>query len=348
MFTNSPKSQGFTFPAEWQKHDATWLTFPHNDHSWQGDKLQKMYPQYFALIKAISVGEKVALNVNNQALKSFIESQLELYGIDKNQIELHIHPTNDAWCRDHGPAFLTNPNSQQKMLVDWGYNAWGGKYPPFQDDDALPKNIAKIRNIPFVSPDIIMEGGSVEFNGAGTLLTSKSCLLNKNRNPHLSQSQIEEYLQHFYGVEQILWVNDGIIGDDTDGHIDDTVRFVNKNTVVAATEKNKLDDNYEVLNENLQLLKKMRLPNGEKLNIVELPMSAPLVIDDFRTPASYANFYICNAGVLVPTFGCKQDDEALKIFSELFTDRPVIGLSSENIIWGQGNFHCLTQQEPAI
>ncbi len=341
-----PKQNKYYFPAEWHSHEATWITFPHNDHSWQGDKLHAMYPEYFALIREISKGEKVYINVNNEELKQFILLQLPIYGIDEKQIVFHLHPTNDAWCRDHGPAFLIHKETNEKLIVDWGYNAWGGKYPPFNDDDHLPTAIANFKNLPKVSPGIIMEGGSVEFNGKGTVLTSRSCLLNVNRNPHLSQSEIEQYLCDYYGLEQVLWVSDGIVGDDTDGHIDDTVRFVNEDTVVAVVENNPDDENYAVLSKNLEELKQMRLLNGKPLNIVELPMPDAVVIDDFRAPGSYANFYICNAGVLVPIFDCPQDSIALQILRNLFTDRPVIGLSAKQIIWGQGSFHCLTQQEP--
>jgi len=338
----------FYFPAEWHPHKATWITFPHNDHSWQGDKLQGMYPEYFALIREISKGEKVCINVNSEKLEIFIQSQLTKYEIDANQIIFHRHKTNDAWCRDHGPAFLIDRENKEKLIVDWGYNAWGGKYPPYNDDNDLPNAIAQFLKLPSVSPGIIMEGGSVEFNGKGTVLTSRSCLLNPNRNPHLNQAQIEQYLKDFYGVEQVLWVSDGIVGDDTDGHIDDTVRFVNEDTVVAVVENNPNDDNYKVLQKNLSELKEMKLLNGKSLNIVELPMPDAVVIDDFRAPGSYANFYICNAGVLVPIFDCPQDEIALNILRGLFTDRPVIGLSAKQIIWGQGSFHCLTQQEPDI
>ncbi|MEY2793575.1 MAG: Agmatine deiminase [Bacteroidota bacterium] len=341
-----PSDNQFYFPAEWHRHEATWITFPHNDHSWQGEKLKAMYPEYFTLIREISKGERVCINVNNDDLKNFIKSQLSVYEIDEKQIIFHLHATNDAWCRDHGPAFLLNKKTNEKLIVDWGYNAWGGKYPPFNDDNSLPLAIAKFKNMASVSPGIIMEGGSVEFNGRGTVLTSRSCLLNPNRNPHLSQSQIEDYLCKYYGVEQVLWVSDGIVGDDTDGHIDDTVRFVNEDTVVAVVENNPNDDNYEVLAKNLSELKQMRLLNGKPLNIVELPMPEAVIIDGFRAPGSYANFYICNAGVLVPTFGCPQDQIALDILSNLCKDRPVIGLSAKQIIWGQGSFHCLTQQEP--
>ena len=342
-----PKEQGYFFPAEWHPHIATWITFPHNDHSWQEEKLSKMYPEYFALIKAISIGEQVRINVNSEDLKSFVESQLPVYGIDPSKIEFNIQKTNDAWCRDHGPAFLVKERSSDRLLVDWEYNAWGGKYPPFEEDNSLPQTIASVLSLPSVSPGIIMEGGSVDFNGAGTVLTSRSCLLNPNRNPDLNQAQIEEYVMNYYGVSQVLWVSDGIVGDDTDGHIDDTVRFVNSNTVIAMVEANELDENHAVLAANLKELKQMIVLDGSLLQIVEIPMPDAVVIDGFRAPGSYANFYICNAGVLVPIFGCPQDEIALGILGELFTDRPVIGLSAREIIWGQGSFHCLTQQEPA-
>ncbi|CAM3483516.1 agmatine/peptidylarginine deiminase [Aquirufa ecclesiirivi] len=343
---SSPKERGFFFPAEWHPHEATWITFPHNDHSWQGDKLSNMYPEYFALIKAISQGEKVKINVNHEALKDFILGELLTYKIDPQQVELFIRPTNDAWCRDHGPAFLIKNDSSERLLIDWGYNAWGGKYPPFDADNQIPQAIAQDLGIEFQSPGIIMEGGSVEFNGKGTVLTSRSCLLNPNRNPQLNQAQIENYLKGYYGVDQVLWVSDGIVGDDTDGHIDDTVRFVNENTVITMVEPNLEDENHAVLAQNLSELKEMRLLDGSPLNIIEIPMPEAVVIDEFRAPGSYANFYICNAAVIVPIFDCPQDAVALDILSQLFTDRPVIGLSAREIIWGQGSFHCLTQQEP--
>lgn len=343
---STPREEGFYFPAEWHPHVSTWITFPHNDHSWQGDKLGHMYPEYFALIRTISTGEIVNIQVNDADLALFIESQLPIYGIDAAQIRLHIRPTNDAWCRDHGPAFLIHTQSDERLIVDWEYNAWGGKYPPFGDDNASPKAIAETLGLRAVSPGIVMEGGSVDFNGAGTVLTSRSCLLNPNRNPHLSQAEIEQYLCDYYGVQQVLWVSDGIVGDDTDGHIDDTVRFVNSNTVIAMVEPRVDDENHAVLAQNLVELKEMRLLNGEPLNIIEIPMPDPVVIDDFRAPGSYANFYICNAGLIVPTFDCPQDAFALDTLAQLFPDRAVIGLSAKQIIWGQGSFHCLTQQEP--
>lgn len=346
--TPTPKSLGFTFPAEWHPQRATWLTFPHNDASWQGEKLAKMRPQYLAFIKAISERQNVGLVVNDENLKSFIVQELDAIGVDLNKIEYLVKPTNDAWCRDHGPAFLINPDTKEKMIVDWGHNAWGGKYPPYHNDNETPQAIASYLGLPYVTPGIIMEGGSVEFNGAGSILTSKSCLLNKNRNPHLTQSQIEEYLFDFYGAEQVLWVEDGIAGDDTDGHIDDTTRFVNEDTVVACVENDINDENHQILDTNLKILKNMRLLNGKQLNVIELPMPKAVVIDDFRTPGSYANFLICNAGVIVPVFNNPNDQIALDILDTAFPDKKIIPLLATEIIWGQGSFHCLSQQEPLV
>jgi agmatine deiminase len=344
--TPTPKERGYSFPAEWAPHRATWLTFPHNDASWQGDKLAKMLPQYLQLIKAISQGEKVGIVAHSPLLKAQITERLEEVGVDLGQVEWVIKPTNDAWCRDHGPAFLKHTEKGSKLLVNWEHNAWGGKYPPYDDDNRTPLAIAEHLGLEVVSPGIVMEGGSVEFNGRGTLLTSRSCLLNPNRNPHLTQAQIEEYLYHFYGVEQVLWVEDGIVGDDTDGHIDDTARFVDEDTVVACVEHNPEDENYEVLQTNLRLLKQMRLLNDKPLNVIELPMPKAVLIEGFRAPGSYANFLICNAGVLVPVFDNPHDELALRILEQAFPERNVIPLSASEIIWGQGSFHCLSQQEP--
>lgn len=346
--TITPKQLGFYFPPEWYPHRATWLTFPHNEASWQGEKLAKMLPQYIAFINEISKGERVGIVADNPRLKLEISAMLENAGTDLNQIEFVLKRTNDAWCRDHGPAFLINPDTKKKLIVDWEHNAWGGKYPPYDDDNHTPQAIAEHLGLLSVSPGIVMEGGSVEFNGAGSLLTSRSCLLNPNRNPFYNQEQIEEYLCNYYGVEQILWVEGGIEGDDTDGHIDDTTRFVNEDTVVACVEHNTNDENYVMLQTNLGLLKNMRLLSGKQLNVVELPMPAPLVVDGLRTPGSYANFLICNAGVIVPVFNNEKDDQAIQILESVFPNRKVIPLSATDIIWGQGSFHCLSQQEPEV
>jgi len=346
--TGTPKEKGYYFPAEFAPHTATWLSWPHKEASWPG-KMDTIFPSYAKFIKALTAGEKVCINVKDEMMKSFATGHLEKEKLDLNKVEFFFHPTNDAWCRDHGPAFLINPAAEQKkVIVDWGYNAWGNKYPPYDLDDVIPTLIAKSYGIPVYHPGMVMEGGSVEFNGKGTLLTSTACLLNKNRNPQLNQDQIETYLRSYYGVDQILWVDEGIVGDDTDGHIDDTVRFVNEDTVITVVEENKADENYQLLQHNLKQLQQMRLLNGKQLNIVELLMPEELVYEDQRLPCSYANFYIANKSVIVPTFRSNRDDKALQVIQGCFPNRQVIGIDSTDIIWGLGSFHCLSQQEPEV
>jgi agmatine deiminase len=344
----TPAELGYYFPAEFAPHTSTWLSWPHKEESWPG-KIHTIFPRYAEFIKYVAIGERVNINVADETMKIFAASHLVAAGVDMNQISFHYFPTNDAWCRDHGPAFLINPNADvKKVLVKWDYNAWGNKYPPHDLDNQIPIRIAAHLGIPCFKPGIVMEGGSVEFNGKGTLLTSKACLLNENRNPHLNQAQIERFLQDYYGVNHILWVGDGIIGDDTDGHIDDITRFVNEDTVVTVVEENKQDENHLILAENLEMLKQMRLENGKQLNIVELPMPSPVIWEEQRLPASYANFYIANHAVVVPTFRDKNDQKALDILTQCFPDRKVVGVDSTDIIWGLGSFHCLSQQEPAV
>lgn len=345
---NTPLALGYSFPPEFAPHFATWLSWPHKEASWPG-KINAIYPFYAEFIKELSNVERVHINVSDEKMKDFALQHITASGADLSKVFFFYHPTNDAWCRDHGPAFLINATAKdKKVIVDWNYNAWGNKYPPYDLDDVVPTLIAKAYDMPVFHPGIVMEGGSVEFNGKGTILTSESCLLNPNRNPHLSRQQIEEYLYQYYGMQQVLWVPDGIVGDDTDGHIDDTIRFVNEDTVIAVVEENKSDDNYELLQKNLEALKKMRLLSGKQLNIIELPMPDPVIYEDQRLPASYANFYIANGIVVVPIFRCDKDDRALAIIQQSFPDRKIIGIDSTDIIWGLGSFHCLSQQEPYI
>jgi agmatine deiminase len=346
--TPTPKQLGYYFPAEFSPHEATWLSWPHKGESWPG-KIDTVYKPYSAFIKELVKGEKVRINVNDGKMSAFATEKLMEAGVDLSKVEFFIHPTNDAWCRDHGPAFLINPAAgQKKMIVDWGYNAWGNKYPPYDLDDLIPTLIARHYHLPVVYPGIVMEGGSVDFNGKGTLITSTCCLLNQNRNPQLNREQVEHFLYDFYGVDQVLWIHEGIIGDDTDGHIDDTVRFVNEDTVIVAVEENNQDENYPLLKKNLALVKTLRLTRNRQLNIVELPMPDELIYQDQRLPASYANFYIANQSVIVPTFRCKNDERALQILADCFPGRNVVGIDSTDLIWGLGSFHCLSQQEPAV
>jgi len=344
----TPAELGYYFPAEFAPQESMWLSWPHKEESWPG-KIDTIYAPYSLFIKEVAKGQKVNINVANAAMKNFAVGHLEKAGVNLAQIRFHFFPTNDAWCRDHGPAFLINPKAEEKKaLVKWEYNAWGEKYPPHDLDNQIPIKIAAELGIPCFRPGIVMEGGSVEFNGKGTLLTSEACLLNENRNPNLNQAQIEKFLCDYYGVNHILWVGDGIVGDDTDGHIDDITRFVNSDTVVTAVEENKSDENHHLLQENLDRLKKMRLEDGKQLNIVELPMPSSVIYEDQRLPASYANFYIANESVIVPTFRDKNDQKALDILTNCFPTRRVVGIDSTDIIWGLGSFHCLSQQEPAV
>jgi agmatine deiminase len=344
----TPKELGYYFPAEFAPHDATWLSWPHKEASWPG-KIASIYPFYARFISVLTKSEQVNININDEQTRAAATRFIREAGADLDKVKFFLHPTNDAWCRDHGPAFLVNPAAaQQKVIVDWGYNAWGNKYPPYDLDDVIPTLIAKHYDIPVYHPGIVMEGGSVEFNGKGTVLTSTACLLNPNRNPHLNQEQIEGYLMDYYGVDQVLWVDEGIVGDDTDGHIDDTVRFVNEDTVLTVIEQDRNDENYALLQHNLKQLQKMRLLNGKQLNIVELPMPPKLEYEDQRLPCSYANFYIANKSVIIPVFNAQADDKALQIIQSCFPDRNVVGIDSRDIIWGLGSFHCLSQQEPSV
>ncbi|MDA0315494.1 MAG: agmatine deiminase family protein [Bacteroidetes bacterium] len=344
----TPASLGYYFPAEFARQEAIWLSWPHEEETWPG-KIETIYAPYSQFVAEVAQGQRVHIHVADEAMKNQAIEHLQRVGTKMDQVFFHFFPTNDAWCRDHGPAFLINPNAAiPKVLVKWNYNAWGEKYPPHDLDNQIPIRIAEELDIPYFTPGIVMEGGSVEFNGKGTLLTSKACLLNPNRNPHLNQEQIEQYLCDYYGVRHILWLGDGILGDDTDGHIDDITRFVNADTVVTVVEENKADGNYDILQENLHLLQQMRLENGKPLNVVELPMPSPVIWEGQRLPASYANFYIANEVVVVPTFREKNDQKALDILSTCFPTRRVVGIDSSDIIWGLGSFHCLSQQEPAV
>jgi agmatine deiminase len=343
---STPKSLGYYFPAEFAPHQSTWLSWPHKEASWPG-KIETIFPSYVAFIKTLVRFEEVNINVVDLAMQQKATAMLEAAGVDLSKVHFHLHPTNDAWCRDHGPAFLLNNlDKSKKAIVDWNYNAWGNKYPPFDLDDVIPTLIGNKLGLPVFNPGIIMEGGSVDFNGVGTVITSTACLLNPNRNPHLNQSQIEQYLMDYYGQDQVLWVDEGIVGDDTDGHIDDTVRFIYEDTVVTVIEENKQDENYALLQHNLKQLKEMRLLNGKQLNIVELPMPDPVIWEDQMLPASYANFYIANQQVVVPTFRSDKDEKVLQIVQQCFPDREIVGIDSTDIIWGLGSFHCLSQQEP--
>lgn len=335
----------FHMPAEWATHRATWLSYPHNENSWPG-KIETIFPSYNLFIKTLAEDEEVHISVLDQKMADEVSAVLRGIGADMKNVFLHQFKTNDAWCRDHGPAFLVDESGKCAAMVNWRYNAWGGKYPAELDNE-IPRLIHSVYpELQLLDADIVMEGGSIDVNGVGDLLTTTSCLLNPNRNPQLNQSQIEQYLCKYYGVQNVIWLGDGIMGDDTDGHVDDLSRFVSEDTIVTAVEEDKWDENYQPLQDNLKLLNACRLANGKQPTVVELPMPDVVTYEDQRLPASYANFYIANGKVIFPTYKCVTDTRAAYILEDCFPDREIIGIDSTDIIWGLGSFHCLSQQMP--
>lgn len=333
-------------PAEWEPHAGTWLAWPHNKEHWPG-KFEPIPRVYSEIIRALlKGGERVFLCVNDEKMGREARDILALSKEEQEAVQFFHIPTDASWSRDHGPIFVRDAMGQL-VITDWIFNAWGGKYPPWDKDDAVPQKISEQLKIPAIQSGIVFEGGSIDVNGKGTLLTTEQCLLNKNRNPSLNREQIEKYLHDFLGAANILWLKEGIIGDDTDGHIDDIARFTDPQTVVCAVEQNIQDENHEILRKNFEDLKKMKDQNGKALRIVPIPMPAPVIYEGQRLPASYANFYIANKAVLVPTFNCKQDEETLKIFTQLFPTRKIIPINCADLIWGLGTIHCSTQQQPS-
>src|SRR6266478_2914212 len=347
--TQTPAQLGYRTPAEWEPHAATWLSWPRREGISFPDSFDDVLPTLREMVAALIESEPVCINVINGAHEAEARAVLDV--LPQEGITYYEIPTNEPWCRDHGPIFLTRNADPKLAIVDWDYNAWGNKYPPFNLDEVVPTRVAEILKVPVFYPGMILEGGSIEVNGAGALLSSESCLLNKNRNPNLSREEIEKRLRDFLGVREILWLGDGIEGDDTDGHIDDLARFVSETTVVTVVEEDSDDANYKPLQENLARLRDMsasRTGIGRKIDIVILPMPRKIVREGMRLPASYANFYIANTCVLVPTFADTSDEVALSILRECFPHRRVIGIDCRELIWGLGTFHCLTQQQPAI
>lgn len=348
IFQETPRQLGYRFPAEWELQAATWFSWPHKEASWP-DRFDPIPEVFTEIVRVLTEFQHVNINVVDDVMHNDVTKRLSKAGVDAARVSLYRIPTDDAWCRDHGPAFVVNPAASEPLaVIDWGYNAWGDKYPPYDQDDVVPTRVAEYRRLPLFYPGIVMEGGAIDVNGAGCLLTSTSCLLNPNRNPDLSAEKIEWYLREYYNVEKILWVDEGIAGDDTDGHIDDSARFVNPTTIVAVVEDNKKDENYRPLQNNLDRLKTMTDLKGSPFRIVELPMPRPFEFDGQRVPASYANFLIANGVVLVPTFRDPNDAAALAILGQQFLERQVTGIDCYDLIWGLGTLHCISQQEPLV
>jgi len=344
MTRPAPAELGFRMPAEWAPHQATWISWPHNLETWPG-VLAAAEAAMAQAVQALAGGETVRINVLDAAHEAHVRGLLGAVA-DTPAVVFHHFPTNDAWCRDHGATFVRDA-AGTLAAVDCGFNAWGGKYPPWDLDDAIPARMAAALGLQRFDGGMILEGGAIDVNGAGALLTTEQCLLNENRNPELSRADIEERLGLLLGVTQVLWLGDGIAGDDTDGHIDDITRFVAEDKVVTVVEPDRADPNHAPLAENLARLRDMRLADGRPLEIIELPMPAPVELDGARLPASYGNFYIGNEVVLLPAFDQPGDELAAGILARCFPGRRVVPIRANELVVGLGAFHCLTQQVPA-
>ena len=335
-------------PAEWERHHATWIGWPHNASDWPG-RLGPIPWVYAEIVRKLAPGEIVRILVNSGPHQRKARSVLERAGVDLGRVEFFRFPTNRGWTRDFGPLFVRRPSPRADVAIArFRFNAWA-KYPDWKKDDRIPERVAARLKLPLVPARVVLEGGSIDVNGRGSLLTTEQCLLDpavQVRNPGLSRSELEGVLRDYLGVTHVLWLGEGIAGDDTHGHVDDVCRFVNTGTVVLCRESDPRDVNYRPLAENRERLEDMRLEDGSKIAVVDLPMPAPLYFAGQRLPASYANFYIANAAVLVPTFNDPQDRVALGILGELFRDRPAVGIHAVDLVWGLGTIHCLTQQEP--
>lgn len=349
-----PAALGFRMPAEWDRHQATWIGWPHNRSDWPG-KLVPVLWAYAEIVRKIAPGEILHILVNNEKHEAGARRILARVGLDASRVEFFRFPTNRGWTRDFGPICVRRDGPRPEVaIVRFHFNAWA-KYSDYKKDDQVPERAARALGCRVFCArvggrNVVLEGGSIDVNGRGTVLTTEECLLDQQtqpRNPGMSREEIETALSKFLGATNVLWLGRGIAGDDTHGHIDDLCRFVTPSTVVLCREDDPADYNHRPLEENRERLEAMRLEDGSRIEVVRIPMPSPLVFNGQRLPASYANFYISNAAVLVPTFNDPNDRIALGILGELFTDRPVVGVHAVDLVWGLGTLHCLTQQQPA-
>ncbi len=347
----TPASHGYTFPAEWERQSAVWLSWPRPEGISFPGRYHEVQPALAAIVRAIAARERVRITVPNENWARIVREQLRAARVPPRRVELFMIPTNECWCRDHGPAFVVRAGrggARRLAVVDFGYNAWGDKYPPYDLDDAVPTRVAEALRLPHFRTDVVTEGGAVDFNGAGSVLTTESVLLHANRNPGMSRRQVETFLKAWYGQRQVLWLGEGIEGDDTDGHVDDLARFTGPRTIVTAIEDDPRDPNHRVLRENLRRLSRLRRPDGGPFEIVTIPMPRRIERDGLRLPATYLNFLCVNGALFVPTFGDRRTERvALRTLQRLVPRRLVIGLDCSRLIWGLGAIHCLTQQQPA-
>jgi agmatine deiminase len=343
---DTPRNRGFHMPAEWEPHEAVWISWPHNQMTFP--HLTDVENACYAFIQAVHASERVEIFVPTAVIHRKVRARLREMGTDLSKIVLHTSEYSDIWIRDYGPTFVINRVLQKTALVRWNFNAWGNKYEDQIGDGKIPHTMNRRLLFPMFEPGIVLEGGSIDVNGRGTVLTTRACLLNPNRNPARSADQIEDKLREFLGIEKVIWLNDGVVGDDTDGHIDDIARFVRPTTVVCAYESDITDANYPALHDNYEILRQSSDQEGKPLTVIKLPMPAKVTDRDERFPASYTNFYIGNTVVVVPIFNDPHDAEALRIIQEIFPDRTVAGIDARALVEGYGTFHCATQQQPRI
>jgi agmatine deiminase len=335
---------GFTMPAEWQRHDAIWLARPYDPTTFP-DRVERVEGTYVQIVKEIHESEDVNLFVKDEATKKKANAMFKDADINLAKVHFYVYNYADVWFRDYGPIFVKN-TSHELAMINWDFNSWGEKYETLLKDKEVPAVINKTMNLRYFKPGIVLEGGSIDVNGEGTLLTTEQCLLNTNRNPDLTKQQIEHYLSEYLGVRHFIWLKRGILGDDTDGHIDDLARFVNPNTIVCAYEDDPNDEDYPPLRENYQILTGSVDQDGKPLKVVKMPMPKVLDEEGFRLPASYTNFYIGNTKVLMPIFDHPNDKKALAILQEQFSTRKVVGIACKDLVYGFGTLHCISQQQP--
>ncbi|MCA1816691.1 MAG: agmatine deiminase family protein [Acidobacteria bacterium] len=339
----TPRELGYRMPAEWHAHAATWLAWPTDPETFV-ERVPAAEAAFLRIIAALAPHETVNLLVDDETAERAVRARCDFAGASNvNFIRLE---TADSWIRDYGPNFLVNDRGGL-AYNDWIFNAWGDKYEALKRDDAIPKQLESILRVPRFEPGIVLEGGAIDVNGAGCVLTTEQCLLNPNRNPHLTRAEIEAYLRDYLNAAKIIWLGEGIVGDDTDGHIDDIARFVDESTVVCAVEEDPTDPNYPLLRDNLSRLRLATDAQGHPFSVVTLPMPGVIAGRDGRLPASYANFYIANSVVLAPVFGHANDERAVATLQSLFPARRVVPVRADDLVWGMGTIHCLSQQQPA-